>query len=170
MKTDRTQPVISGEFVSHQSIFNVKGDTLLLTIPSFHRSTYPIRHVVVSGAFKLEFPNTELNTEIINKGEVWPLDHNYPVNSYRVTSIEDNSSYYCVNNNGDDINLQSEENLIVLPNTEIIVPENSMLFVFGEEYVISGNQYLEDNVFTTTINPVFLKTGSKEIKYTRVYK
>lgn len=169
MKTDRTQQIVCGNFISHQTTFHLAGDSVVFTIPPFHRSTYPVRHVVISGSFKAEFPNTDLNEEPRVLGEVWPLPHEYPVGSFTVTALEDNSSYYCVAYNGRRVDLQTEDNILVPPNTEVVIPENSMLFVFSDDYVVNDNPYFENNVFTTTTKSVVLKSGLKELRYTRVY-
>lgn len=169
MKTDRTQQIVCGNFISHQTTFHQKGDSVVFTIPPFHRSTYPVRHVVVSGSLKAEFPNTEMGSEPRFLGDVWPLSHDYPVNKFTVTALEDNSSYYCVAYNGRRVDLQTEDNVLVLPGNEVIIPENSMLFVFGEDYIINDAEYEENNVFTTTNKPITLKARSLELKYTRVY-
>jgi hypothetical protein len=61
----------------------------------FDLSTNPVRNIVTGGRVRVSFGG-KLPDEIVDPGEVWPRDHDYPVTRFVATAEAPGAGFYCL--------------------------------------------------------------------------
>ena len=118
-----------------------------LTRKGLYKETYARRHILTQGAFKIDvYTDKKVSNTIIthsqtpgtnNPGEVfvWPSEDMPDVESWKLTALTDNSSYYCIMSSRADTNIVKDE-------TIDLQPYNAFQMKRGALYIPSVDVYV----------------------------
>lgn len=128
------------------------------TVLPVNKKTYGPRHMVVSGGFKMIYPDSLEQEDIGMVPTVYPIRDAYASNTLQFEALADNSKYYCVipytgyEIEYDVINVESTNS--------VTLPIGHICFVFGGQHTINneiqntscGIYVLENNSVELTAN------------------
>lgn len=122
------------------------------------KKTYGPRHMVVTGGFKMTYPDSPEQEESSMAPVVYPNRDSYTTNLIQLEALVDNSKYYCVIPN---IGYEIEYSVLdVKQANTVTLPVGHMCFVFGGVHLINnepqsdscGIYVLENNSVELTAN------------------
>lgn len=123
------------------------------------KKTYAPRHMVVSGGFKMVYPDSLEQEDIGMVPTVYPIRDEYAAKMLQFEALADNSKYYCViPDNGFEIQSSIDN---VKANTQFTLPIGSICFVFGGAHSINNElQNVEYGVYALENNDVSLTANT----------